>query len=407
VSGDGHDAAQSLEPLAPVDARDGHRTLLLVEDDAGDALIVEALLADAWPGLEIIHVRTLAEAEVSLAGSVDCVVLDLGLPDARGMSALARIRAAAPETAVVVLTGDTDQGRGIQALSAGAQDYVVKGDIRGESFARIIGYSIQRKESELAARELAVLRVQTAENTRVQRGLVPHPLLEDDRIAIRSAYHPGNRRQVLGGDFFDVVQTGPDCLHAVLGDVCGRGPDEAALGVQLRIAWRTLTLAEVDQQTVLRILDHLTATERHADHIFATMASIRIDLATGAACVALAGHPSPVIAGGGKARLLVDRVGGPPLGVGAQSPWRIAEVDLGPSWTLLFYSDGVYEGHVRNQVHRLGLEGLVEMLSECEAQGSFWEELPDPLIHRVEALNDGPLPDDVALLGLRFDGERA
>ncbi len=400
-------AHEGVRPSAPMprsaQARDGHRTILLVEDDAGDALIVRARLSDAWPGLEIGHATSMADAELQLSEPVDCVVLDLGLPDARGMDALARITAAAPETAIVVLTGDTDKNRGVEALSAGAQDYLVKGELDGDGLARAIGYSIQRKLSERSARELAVLRVQSAENARVQRGLVPRPLLDDDRIAVRSVYHPGNQRQVLGGDFFDVVQIGTNCIHAVIGDVCGRGPDEAALGVQMRMAWRALILADSDQQTALQILDQLTAQERHADHIFVTVASIKIDLDTCVASVALAGHPPPVIASNGRARLLVDRTGGPPLGVINPASWEIVEVELGPRWTLLLYSDGVYEGHAGDG-GRLGLDGFVELLAE-RGSDMLWDEIPGPLIERVESLNNGALDDDVALLALRFDGD--
>jgi serine phosphatase RsbU (regulator of sigma subunit) len=401
-----HDVAQPFEPLPPpAGSKDGPRRILLVEDDEGDALLVQERLRDAWPELELVPVTSLAEAEVRLSSPVDCVLLDLGLPDVKGIGSLVRLQAAAPETAVVVLTGDTDKARGIEALSAGAQDYIVKGEVDGEGLARAIGYSIQRKFSERTARELAVLRIQSAENARVHRGLVPHPLLEDERISVRSAYHPGNRRQVLGGDFFDVVQTAPDCIFAVLGDVCGRGPDEAALGVQLRIAWRTLILAGSDQQAVLKILDRLTNKERHADHIFATLASIRIDLKTGVAEVALAGHPPPIIALDNAAQLMVNRTGGPPIGLLNPEDWDIAEVELGDKWTLLLYSDGVYEGFAGDGRQRLGLDGFVDLLSERVEDGSLWLELPDPLIERVETLNGGPLDDDVALLALRFDGD--
>ena len=67
----------------------------------------------------------------------------------------------------------------------------------------------------------------------------------------------------------------------MLGDVCGHGPDEAALGVQLRIAWRTLILAGVEQLALLRTLDRLTNQERHAGHVYATVASVEVDLDTG------------------------------------------------------------------------------------------------------------------------------
>lgn len=397
-------AAQPFEPLSPpAGPKDGPRRVLLVEDNDADTRAVRERLAEAWPQLRLSAVKSLAEAELSLSVPVDCVLLDLGLPDVTGMGSLIRLQAAAPETAIVVLTDDTDPSRGIEALSAGAQDYLVKGEVDAEGLARAIGFSIQRKVSERAVRELAVLELETAANVRVHRGLVPRPLLADPRVSARSAYHPGNRRQVLGGDFFDVVQTAPDCIHVVLGDVCGRGPDEAALGVQLRIAWRTLTLAGTDQLATLSVLDRLITQERHADHIFATAVSLRIDLRTGMAEVALAGHPPPVLASESHAELLIKGAGGPPLGLMNAGAWELTEVSLGAKWTLLLYSDGVYEGYAGDSGARLGLDGFVELLSARVDDGALWLELPDPVIDRVERLNGGPLDDDVALLALRFD----
>ena len=268
--------------------------------------------------------------------------------------------------------------------------------------SRAIRHSVQRNRAERYARELALLRFQSSESARVQRGLMPRMLIDDPRVWIRSGYRPGDRRQVLGGDFFDVVQSSPTRLKLVLGDVCGHGPDEAALGVQLRIAWRTLILAGVEQVPLLETLDRLTNQERHADHVYATVASIEIDLNTGRAWVGLAGHPPPLVSTGGQVRLLTEHVGGPPLGIGLPPRWELHEVDLGESWTLLLYSDGIYEGKVVSRGTRLGIEGLLELLA-ADSPDAIWDSVPHRLLDEVEALNDGPLEDDVALLAVRRD----
>ncbi len=197
------DLADDFEPSAEP------RRVLVIEDDDEDAMIVSDLLLEAWPTLGIARASALGEAERALGADIDCVLVDLGLPDAYGLEAVQRLREADPEMPVVVLTGDSDEQRGIQALGAGAQDYLIKGTISGASLARAIRHSVQRKLAERFQRELAVLRVQSAENARVQRGLVPHPLVDDPHVSVVSAYRPGNRRQVLGGDFFDVVQSCP------------------------------------------------------------------------------------------------------------------------------------------------------------------------------------------------------
>jgi len=401
MRGAAHSPSDVIEQ--PTEMLDEPRRVLLVEDDDEDALIVSDLLVEAWPSLTVERANALKEAEPMLGSRIDCVLLDLGLPDAYGLEAVRRIREADPEMPVVVLTGDTDEHRGIQALGAGAQDYLIKGMINGTSLARAIRHSVQRKQADRFQRELAVLRVQSAENARVQRGLVPHPLVADPQIQVISSYRPGNRRQVLGGDFFDVVQSSPSQLDIVIGDVCGHGPDEATLGVELRIAWRTLILAGVPQLSLLKTLDRLLVQERHGDHIFTTLASLTIDPIRGRATVVLAGHPPPILLGRDTAALVTDAAPGPPLGLDASDSLTAGEVELGPSWSLLMYTDGIYEGRVAGQPERLGIDGLMKMLSGSGSRSTMHLNA-ELLIDSIEELNEGPLDDDVALLAVTRDG---
>jgi len=378
--------------------------LLLIEHDEHAAELLTRQLGEAWPQLRVSRASGLleAEAEAGSGSDIDCVLLDLDTPDAAATDTVHRVRSLYPDLPVVVLIPDGDDEAGSDALTAGAQDYLAKGRADGVAIARAIRHSVQRNRAERYARELAMLRFRSAETARVQRGLMPRMLIDDPRVWVRSGYRPGDRRQVLGGDFSDVVQSSPNRLKMVLGDVCGHGPDEAALGVQLRIAWRTLILAGVEQLPLLETLDRLTNQERHAEHVYATVATIDVDLNTGRAWVAIAGHPPPIVSIGGVAQLLTKHAGGPPLGIGLPPRWELDEVELGESWLLLLYSDGIYEGKVVSRGTRLGIEGLLELL-RAEGPDAIWESVPNRLLDQVEALNDGPLEDDVALLAVRCD----
>ena len=90
--------------------------------------------------------------------------------------------------------------------------------------------------------QLGAANLTAEENARLERGLLPRPLVADPAVAVDIGYRPGRERALLGGDFYDVVEAADGTLHAVIGDVCGHDPDAAALGVCLRIAWRTLVL---------------------------------------------------------------------------------------------------------------------------------------------------------------------
>jgi DNA-binding response OmpR family regulator len=129
------------------------KAVLLVEDNPGDArLLREIFNEDRSLGAEFIHVDCISDAEKYLARhAVDIVLLDLGLPDARGLEAVRRARAAAPGVALVVLTGLDDESLAAQSIQEGAQDYLVKetyGSSRG--LLRTLRYAVERKAMEEA-----------------------------------------------------------------------------------------------------------------------------------------------------------------------------------------------------------------------------------------------------------------
>ncbi|MEV0478874.1 PP2C family protein-serine/threonine phosphatase, partial [Streptomyces prunicolor] len=275
--------------------------VLLVEDDAGDALLVEELVADSALKIRLQWVRSMAEAAEVLAVDVpDCVLLDLHLPDAQGLEALSRVRAGAERAAVVVLTGLAEEETGLAAVAAGAQDYLVKGRVEPGLFGRAVRYAIQRKQAERAAVALQASSMQAQENARLERGLLPRPLLRGEGVEAVARYRPGRAQALLGGDFYDIVQSVDGTVHAVVGDVSGHGPDEAALGVALRIAWRTLVLSGVTGAEQVARLEELLVAERARSEVFATLVSLVVAPGARTARVVRAGHHGLLMRDGGR-----------------------------------------------------------------------------------------------------------
>jgi diguanylate cyclase (GGDEF)-like protein len=136
--------------LAPQSSPAPATQLLLVEDNRSQAAMMERMLEDGSIELEVVHVETLASAKDFLAGSrVACVVLDLTLPDAARLDGLMEIKNVAPEAPVVVVTADDDAARGVKAVQAGAQDYLIKGEMDSAQLCRSVRYAIERGRSEL------------------------------------------------------------------------------------------------------------------------------------------------------------------------------------------------------------------------------------------------------------------
>ncbi|HEU0018847.1 MAG TPA: response regulator, partial [Thermoleophilaceae bacterium] len=271
------------------------QAILLVEDDAGDTLLVREALELAAPEFELREAGTLASALEQLPDGIACALLDLGLPDASGIDGVERLRKRAPGVAVVVLTGRDDEQLGIEALGAGAQDYLVKGRVEPEVLARAVRYAIERRRAELSEHELIEARLQARENVRLERGLLPTALIGDPRLRLAADYRPGRRRALLGGDFYDAVELDDGSAHLMIGDVCGHGPDEAALGACLRAAWRALTLANQPPHEVMATLHRMLPHERHAPDIFATLCTLEVAPDRHSASIRVAGHHAPIL----------------------------------------------------------------------------------------------------------------
>ena len=129
--------------------------ILLVEDNPGDARLIQFTLAEGDPGrFELTHVSALSEALEYLAESdVDVVLLDLSLPDSHGLDTFVKAHMQAPGVPFVVLTGLADETVAASALREGAQDYLVKGQLDCNLLVRSMRYAIERMRAEEALRQ--------------------------------------------------------------------------------------------------------------------------------------------------------------------------------------------------------------------------------------------------------------
>jgi serine phosphatase RsbU (regulator of sigma subunit) len=376
--------------------------VLLIEDDDGDALLVEDLLVEGALDCRLVRGRTLQEALAELPGDIDCVLLDLGLPDIVGLDTVRRVCAAAPRIAVIVLTGHDDEAAGVAAVDAGAQDYLVKGKVDGDLLARAIRYAIGRRHADEVQQQLRVAEIQVNENARLERGLVPHPIVNDPAIWIASSYLPGRRRALLGGDFYDAIEMSDGRLCLLVGDVSGHGPDEAALGAGLRIAWRALTLSGASADLVLSTLQKVTEHERRIGWTFATVCMLEIAPDRRSVSMRRAGHPPPILICGTSVVSLPLDDGGPPIGVFAGAGWPEVRFALPADWSLLLFTDGVIEGAVDGSLDRLGEDGLQRLIVDYVRRCPDWRSDPHGLLHeliaRAQTLNGNALSDDVAML---------
>ena len=382
-------------------ARDDQVQVLLVEDDDGDAVLVGELLREVGAAVVVRRARSLVQAKNLVSGAA-CVLLDLGLPDSQGLNGLRQLLQLEPEAAIVVLTGESSEHLGEQAVRAGAQDYLVKGDVAGHMLNRVIRYAVERRRAEETQRALHVAQILAQENARLERGLLPSPLLTDTRLSVSARCLPGGKNHLLGGDFYDVVETSDGWVHALIGDVCGRGPAEAALGVCLRVAWRAMVLAGRPAEEILSTLSELLEHERQDDTMFATLCMTSVQPDRTAGWIRMAGHLPPLLVSQDGVAELPTRPAAP-LGLSEVREWPGIPIRLDGSWSILLYTDGLIEGRIGKGSERLGSEGLMDLIRDAlGGPGQPGEELLDQVIDRVRELNGGDLDDDLAVLALGF-----
>jgi two-component system, cell cycle sensor histidine kinase and response regulator CckA len=128
---------------------------LLIEDNPGDVVLLGAYLErDTLAGYELTTVERLDEAIAALsARKFDIILLDLGLPDCSGLETFTCIDKVAPETPKIILSGYTDETFALEAVRAGAQDYLMKGPQGWGIAARSIRYALERQRTQDKLRE--------------------------------------------------------------------------------------------------------------------------------------------------------------------------------------------------------------------------------------------------------------
>jgi serine phosphatase RsbU (regulator of sigma subunit)/PAS domain-containing protein len=228
----------------------------------------------------------------------------------------------------------------------------------------------------------------------LQRALLPTalPRLTGARHAVR--YLPWTRGADVGGDWYDVIQLGPDAIAVVIGDVVGHSATAAATMGQLRNALRAYAAEGHSPTGVIERANQLLL--RLEPDAVATCCYLELHLPEGTATAVLAGHPPPVLRVSDSAYPLRLR-SGPPLGVEDDVRYLDTTVLAPTGCNLLLYTDGLVEDR-RYDID----QGLADLCAAVRAAPTCD---PAALVEYVLAAGVGPFPrsDDVAILALTVD----
>ncbi|MEU9187525.1 SpoIIE family protein phosphatase [Streptomyces sp. NPDC048484] len=174
----------------------------------------------------------------------------------------------------------------------------------------------------------------------LQQALLPRRLSAHPQVETVGRYLPGTQGMDVGGDWYDVVESG-DGLALVIGDVQGHGVQAAATMGQLRSAVRAFALGDRPPDEVMSGTNHLLIDLDPG--LFASCCYIRLDPLTGLARVARAGHPPPILRHPDGRTHVLDIPGGVVLGVDPQAHYPVTDLRLDPGAILALYTDGLVE----------------------------------------------------------------
>jgi len=399
---------------------------LLIEDDPGDARLIELMLREADDqSFEVRHVERLEDGLRELGnGGIDVVLSDLSVPDSHGLETFQRLHARAPHVPIIVLSGLNDATVALSAVHQGAQDYLIKGEVDGQLLARSMRYAIERKRmSEQLHRYAAELREKNAQlesdfnmAREIQQIFLPdqYPTFphsvapKDSALKFSHRYIPA---QAVGGDFFDVFAITDSAAGVFLCDVMGHGMRAALITAIMRgLIEELMPLAADAGRFLTEINRSLRAILRRTREPFLATAFYAVaDAAAGELRFSNAGHPIPF-----RLQRNVNEVHalkeydsrhGPALGLFEKTDYPTCRCPFAPDDFVFLFTDGIYE--VTNaDGEEYGQERLLQAVRKRIQKQP--EELFGELLAEVQAFSGSrEFEDDVCLVGVEAARQRA
>ena len=330
--------------MAP-DASAGAKPLktLVIEDSEIDALLlIEQLKAGGYDP-ESHRVDNAEDLAAALAGRPwDIVFSDHNMPRFSSTEALKMVRASRPDVPFLIVSGAIGEEAAVAAMKAGAQDYLMKGNMARLVAAvdRELKDAEERRARKVAERALLAQEEEFRLAREVQQKLFPAGAPSLAGYDIAGASCPAT---AAGGDYFDFISAPAGDLYVVVGDVTGHGLGPALLMADARAYLRALVLSGLAFENILVRARHLLIEDLGDDH-FITLFFAKLDPAAGAWTFINAGHPPGYAldaAGRVKSEMMPNT---PALGIDREEESLSATaVALEKGDLVLLLSDGIFE----------------------------------------------------------------
>ena len=369
-------AAHSDPGKTPTILDVGHRWPSRLNDPYGPGKVIRSGEAE--------HLREIHESVlVSIAGD-DQERLDL-------------LRDLAPHSSVTVPL-QTVPGKILGALS------LVSADAEARFDAVDLGLAIEvGRRCAVAVENARLYGERDRIASTLQQSLLPPDLPVIPGVAVEARFRPAGKGIEMGGDFYDAFEVGENAWAVTIGDVCGKGPDAAALTAMVRYTLRAVTMHERRPDLALELVNRAILRDRSDDRFCsAALAivqtrpdSVRVELAS-------AGHPLPLLL---RPDGTVETIGarGHLLGLWAEFEAEPIALELAPGDTLILYTDGVTDARAPERI--LDTDDLAELVRSCAGAGAA--STAERIERSVADSLAGEPRDDIAVLVIEAQGTDA
>ena len=237
----------------------------------------------------------------------------------------------------------------------------------------------------------------------LQKSLLPPDLPDIPGVTIEARFRPAGEGIEMGGDFYDAFEIGEDAWAVTIGDVCGKGPDAAALTALVRYTLRAVTMHERRPDRALELVNRAILRNGSEDRFCsAALASIENRPDGVHVEMASAGHPLPLLL---RPDGSVEAIGarGHLLGLWPDFEAEPLSIDLAPGDALILYTDGVTDARAPERI--LDTDDLAELVRSCAGAGAA--VTAERIERTVSEGLAGEPRDDIAVLVIEAQGQPA
>ncbi len=328
---------------------------------------------------------------------IDMVISDINMPQMDGLTLLEQIPKVDPNVRSIIISAYGDMKNIRTAMNRGAFDFVTKPldfeDLQ-ITIDRTLAHLVEWREALSSRDRLVTLENELNVAGKIQQSILPTEFPEGEDYAIYASMEPARE---IGGDFYDVINLGPDRIGMAIADVSDKGVPAALFMMSSRTLLKGSAIGTYEPGDVLKEVNELLC-EGNESMMFVTLLYAVYDLNTGKFTYANGGHTTPYVRRADGSVIALPLTGGVALGILDGLEYTQETFNVLPGDTIFLYSDGVSEAMNRSG-EEFGLKRMAEILGSVPSSDP--EVVTEAMFAAVrEFAGNTPQSDDITCLTL-------